>query len=111
MIQADISDPYYNQKMKIIYALYAVMDPELGINIMDMGLVYDIEFNEEAKEINIIMTLSTPACPVGGAIVDQVGIAVEKEYPDYRTDVALVWDPPWGFDHISDAGREALGYN
>lgn len=104
-----ITDPYYALKMKVLQALYCVKDPELNINIVDLGLVYHIDVNEDESLISIQMTLSTPACPMSNMITNHAIVAVEDALVNYTVKVELVWEPRWNYDHISAEGRVALG--
>lgn len=105
----DITDPHYSLKMKAIQALYGVKDPELNINIVDLGLVYDIYVNEALKQVSVQMTLSTRSCPMGGIITNHARVAIEDELHGYDAEVELVWEPKWNYDNISAEGRAALG--
>lgn len=96
-------------KEKILDLLKYVIDPELMISIIDLGLVYDVRIDESAKKIEIDMTLSTPGCPVGDVIIDDVEQIVKREYNDFEVIVNLVWDPPWSLDKLTPEGRRALG--
>lgn len=90
-------------------SLMYVIDPEVGVNVVDLGLVYGIEVEEPA--IDITMTLTTPGCPLHDTIEAAIQRVVETRHPsisDIRTH--LVWEPAWNTDMISDAGREALGW-
>ena len=107
----DITDPQYEVKMKALQALYGVKDPELDINIIDLGLVYDINVNSKLNTIEIVMTLSTPSCPLGGLITGHVKIAVEEVTTDYSVSTRLVWDPLWNYSMLTSEGKEALGLN
>ncbi len=108
MLKIAITDEHYDLKTTVLNALYAVTDPELGINIIDLGLVYGMTI--EANSIHIFMTLSTPACPMGGIITAHVRTAVEAALPGYETGVTLVWEPQWNADLISETGKAALGW-
>ena len=88
--------------------LYEVIDPELFINIMDLGLVYGVEFGED-KNIHITMTLSTPHCPLGEAIQEGVKNRILQDFPDFTVDTEIVWEPAWDLDAVSDEGRHLLG--
>ncbi|HHB78782.1 MAG TPA: DUF59 domain-containing protein [Saprospiraceae bacterium] len=88
--------------------LREIMDPELNVNIVDMGLIYDLSVDEAQKKVNIKMTLSTPNCPVGDTIVMSVMEAIMARYPDYEPDVHLVFDPPWNAEMITEAGKAQL---
>lgn len=93
-MELSLHDPFYKEKAAALNALYQVIDPELLINIVDLGLVYDLDFQQEAT-ITVTMTLSTPFCPLGEAITTGVKNALETPFPDKAVDVRLVWDPPW----------------
>ncbi len=85
-----------------------VIDPEVEVNIVDMGLIYKVEYNGETT-INITMTLSTPACPIADAIVLNVEQAIKNKFTDFEVDVTLVFDPPWSPDMVSEEGKVLLG--
>lgn len=90
-------------------ALRAVEDPEAGMNIVDLGLVYLIEVAPDA--IRVDMTMTTAACPMTDMIVDQAREAVAALAPAGTTvDVRLVWDPPWTPDKMSGVAREHFGW-
>ncbi len=88
-------------------ALYEVIDPELMVNIMDLGLVYDIEFKPE-NLILITMTLTTPHCPMGEAIQTGVQNALEAEFPGYTIEINLTFEPAWNYDMVSSEGMQQL---
>jgi metal-sulfur cluster biosynthetic enzyme len=95
----------------ILEALRDVVDPELGINVVDLGLVYGITLDAE-RNVSIDMTLTSAACPLTDVIEDQAREALEGVVNDFR--INWVWLPPWGPDSITDDGREqlrALGFN
>ena len=95
----------------ILEALRDVVDPELGINVVDLGLVYGVTLDAE-RNASIDMTLTSAACPLTDVIEDQAREALEGVVPDFR--INWVWLPPWGPDSITDDGREqlrALGFN
>ena len=92
-------------------ALYDVVDPELGINVVDLGLIYGIAVGED-NVATIDMTLTSAACPLTDVIEDQTRAALTGVVDDFR--INWVWMPPWGPDKITDDGREmlrALGFN
>ena len=92
-------------------AMRDVVDPELGINVVDLGLVYGVSV-DEANNATIDMTLTSAACPLTDVIEDQTRAALEGLVADFR--INWVWMPPWGPDKITDDGREqlrALGFN
>ena len=93
-------------------ALYDVVDPELGINVVDLGLVYDVHLDDATKDVVLDMTLTSAACPLTDVIQDQTNQALEGMVNG--VDINWVWMPPWGPDKITDDGREqlrALGFN
>ena len=92
-------------------AMRDVVDPELGINVVDLGLVYGIDVDESNVAI-IDMTLTSAACPLTDVIEDQTQAALDGLVSDFK--INWVWMPPWGPDKITDDGREqlrALGFN
>ncbi len=91
---------------KIKEVLLTVEDPELGINIVDLGLVYEININ--GKEVHIIMTLTTPACPLAGEIVNDVQEKVKK-LGALDVQVHFVFEPPWSPEKMSERAKLALG--
>ncbi|HLO04805.1 MAG TPA: metal-sulfur cluster assembly factor [Symbiobacteriaceae bacterium] len=90
-------------------ALKGVMDPELGINIVDLGLVYEIVI--EGGEVCVVMTLTTPGCPLSGSLPKAALNAVAVVPGVMGADVVLTFDPPWSPQKISPAGRQVLAGN
>ncbi len=89
-------------------ALEQVVDPELGIDIVNLGLVYDVELDEEGTA-TVTMTLTSMGCPLAGTIVDQVKTAL-RDIPEVKdTEVNIVWNPPWSKDNMSRYAKIALG--
>ena len=82
-------------KDEVMEAIRPVTDPEINISIIDLGLVYDIDFDEGDKQVNVKMTLTSPACPVGPQIMAAVhGKVLELDEVD-NVDIQLIWSPPW----------------
>ena len=106
----EITDRLFQEKTKVLNALYEVVDPELGINIVDMGLVYGISINETNRKVTVEMTLSTRSCPLGGIITGHARAAVEDALEGFEAEVNLVWEPKWNSDRISAAGKLLLGW-
>ncbi len=97
-----------DESARALNALKKVIDPELFVNIIDLGLVYAIDFSEPGK-IAVSMTLSTPHCPLGEAITNGVKNALEDEFPERKTVVTLVWQPVWNFEMMTESGKKELG--
>jgi len=89
--------------------LESVIDPELGINVVDLGLIYDVRI--EPGKISIDMTLTTPGCPLAAMIASQVEESLRQAFEGTEIDVNLVWDPPWTPDRLSDEAKRQLGYD
>ena len=96
-------------QQEIIDELKNVYDPEIRVNIVDLGLIYSVAL-ENGGFAKIIMTLTAPACPVSDQIVADVQNAA-KRHPDVDdVDVELVWDPPWNRDMMSEEAKLMLGF-
>ena len=98
-------------KDSVLEALKDVIDPELGINIVDLGLIYGLKL-EDDDSVTIDMTLTSAACPLTDVIEDQTQTALDGLVTDFR--INWVWMPPWGLEMITDDGRDqlrALGFN
>jgi len=94
-------------EMDIIDKVKTVFDPEIPVNIYDLGLIYDINIDKE-NNINIKMTLTTPNCPVAGSMPEKVGKAVSLIKGISSIKVALVWNPKWTKDMMSEDAKLAL---
>lgn len=105
----NITDHSSFKKMEVVENLRTVLDPELQINVIDMGLIYDIEISDNPDIILINMTLSSSHCPMGEAILHSVKNCLENAYPNDQINVNLVWEPAWTFERISEEGRRLLG--
>jgi metal-sulfur cluster biosynthetic enzyme len=93
----------------ILQALRGVNDPEVGVNIVDLGLIYSTEV--QGDKVRIVMTMTTPACPMHSYLTDEVREAIlTRDEEVERVDVQLVWDPPWSPRMISEEGRRQLGW-
>ena len=93
----------------IVEACRSVYDPEIPVNIFDLGLIYTIDINQE-NEVKIIMTLTAPGCPVAGEMPGWIADAVEPLPGVKQVDVELTWEPPWGMEMMSDEARLELGF-
>ncbi|MGA1837127.1 metal-sulfur cluster assembly factor [Herbiconiux sp. 11R-BC] len=93
-------------------ALKDVMDPELGVNIVDLGLIYDLGWDAEQDALVISMTLTSAGCPLTDVLEEQTAEALDGVVEQFR--INWVWMPPWGPDKITDDGRDmmrALGFS
>lgn len=90
-------------------ACRTVHDPEIPVNIYDLGLVYSIIIEDDGK-VEVDMTLTAPGCPVAGEMPGWLADAIETVPGVQKADVNLVWDPPWGMDMLSDEARLELGF-
>ena len=96
----------------ILEALKDVIDPELGVNIVDLGLIYDLNWDDENDALVVSMTLTSAGCPLTDVIEKELENALDNVVERFR--INWVWMPPWGVDRITDDGREmmsALGFN
>jgi metal-sulfur cluster biosynthetic enzyme len=90
-------------------ALRKVLDPEVGIDIVELGLVYEIETTP--GHVRVDMTMTTPSCPSGPQLRDEAAHAIKMALPEAREiDVRLVWDPPWTPDRMSASAKKRLGW-
>jgi metal-sulfur cluster biosynthetic enzyme len=88
-----------------------VYDPEIMINIVDLGLVYDIQIDEERKAVTIDMTLTSPGCPIGPQIIRNVEHVVREAFPELEdVQVNLVWTPLWSPEMMSEEAKDRLGF-
>ena len=97
-----------NNNIKCTIALAAlqdVMDPEIGLNVVDLGLIYQIDFDEKGKKVYCSMTLTTQFCPMGESITNAVNNALQNIFTDDIIEVDLTFDPPWNHEMISDEGQ------
>ncbi|RUA27209.1 MAG: hypothetical protein DSY76_05440 [Bacteroidetes bacterium] len=101
-------DQLNETEQEILEIIKTVPDPEVNVNIVDLGLIYEVSLDEENKQIHIVMTLSARGCPVGDTILQHVQTVVSNMYPGYYVDVDLVWEPQWTPALITDDGRAQL---
>ena len=98
--------PLYDQ---VVEACRSVYDPEIPVNIFDLGLVYTVEISAE-NSVTIAMTLTAPGCPVAGEMPGWVAAAVEPVAGVRDVNVEMTFDPPWGMEMMSDEARLELGF-
>jgi metal-sulfur cluster biosynthetic enzyme len=90
-------------------ALRTVDDPEVGTNVVDLGLVYGVEVH--GQDVTVRLTMTSPTCPLGDVIVDNASAAIRAAAPGVgKIDIALVWDPPWTPERMSEAARKRFGW-
>ncbi len=108
-IEMEATNPIIQDlREKVIQQLRDCYDPEIPVNIYDMGLVYDVDIQENGF-VSIQMTLTSPACPVAGSLPIEVEERVKSIPGVHSVQVDLVWEPPWTPDMLSDAAKLELG--
>lgn len=98
--------PLYEQ---VVEACRSVYDPEIPVNIYDLGLVYTVDISPE-NEVLVIMSLTAPGCPVAGEMPGWLADAIEPIPGVKQVDVQITWEPPWGMEMMSDEARLELGF-
>ncbi len=96
------------QVAQVYELLHQVIDPEVGVNIVDLGLVYGVRVSE--RVVYVRMTLTTPGCPLGSYIDDEIRRALGRMPDVDDTDLDLVWDPPWDPEMMTDEAKRQLGW-
>lgn len=96
---------------QILHALRMVVDPEIGVNIVDLGLVYKVDIREQ--EIQVDMTMTSPACPLHHLIVAEARTILQRKFKNEvkSVNISLVWDPPWNPEMLSAVARRQLGWS
>lgn len=95
------------ERARAVEALRQVWDPELALDVVSMGLVYELWVTPES--VRVAMTLTTPGCPVSEQLPEEAQAALAEAFPDRDVQVELVWDPPWTPERLSPEALEALG--
>ena len=101
-------DSLNTEEKNILELLKTVMDPEVAVNIVDLGLIYEVHYQEDRKRIHVVTTLSTRGCPLGDTIMRNIEVVIEDKYPGMDIDVELTWEPEWTPDMITEEGRKAI---
>ncbi len=92
-------------------ALRQVIDPEVGMNVVDLGLIYQLDVVAGGSEVTVDMTMTSPACPMGEMIVAEVKTVLREHLPEsVQTEVRLVWNPPWSPELMSEDARKHFGW-
>ncbi len=100
-----------NDKLRSTIALAAleqVKDPEIGLNVVDLGLIYQLDFDTGNRKVYVTMTLTTQFCPMGEAITSAVNRVLQNTFPGMEPLVDLSFDPPWSNERISETGKAFL---
>ena len=98
-----------NIQERVIEVLRTVYDPEIPVNIYDLGLIYRIELNDDATELSVDMTLTAPSCPAADFILEDVRQKLETLSGLTKVDVQLVFEPEWNKDMMSEEAKVELG--
>lgn len=94
---------------QVIEAIKTIYDPEIPVNIYELGLIYELKADEASGKVEVQMTLTSPACPVAGTLPGEVETKIRGVEAVNEVTVELVWDPPWSKDLLSDAAKLTLG--
>ena len=98
-------------KEEVLEALKAVVDPEIMMDIVNLGLIYEVKIDEEKNSIDIDMTLTSPGCPMAPQIMTDTHQTVQRSFPDVDdVEINLVWVPFWNPQMMSEEAREELGF-
>lgn len=106
---SEASSPSEALKSDVIAAIRECYDPEIPVNIYDLGLIYDVQVSETSK-VDLVMTLTSPHCPVAEILPAQVKSRVELVDGVDEVDLELTWDPPWSPENMSEAAKLELGF-
>ena len=106
ILPSSTEHPLYND---VVAACQSVFDPEIPVNIYDLGLVYTIKISEDGF-VTVLMTLTAPGCPVAGEMPGWVSDAISPLEGVREVSVELIWEPQWGMDMMSDEARLELGF-
>lgn len=94
---------------QVVEAIKTIYDPEIPVNIYELGLIYELRADEATGKVEVEMTLTSPACPVAGTLPGEVETKIRELEAVTEVTVELVWDPPWSKDLLSDAAKLTLG--
>jgi FeS assembly SUF system protein len=100
--------PHAEQERLMTENLKQIYDPEIPMNIVDLGLIYGFEWKE--NDVTLKMTLTAPGCPVAGILAEEVKTAIEKVPNVHSAKVDMIWDPPWSPERMSDFAKRQFGY-
>ncbi|MGI0072085.1 MAG: metal-sulfur cluster assembly factor [Thermoplasmata archaeon] len=100
--------PYSDRERLITESLKQIYDPEIPMNIVDLGLIYGFEWSGD--DLTLKMTLTAPGCPVAGILAEEIKTAIEKVPNVKSAKVDMIWDPPWSPERMSDFAKRQFGY-
>ena len=103
--RTDVIDVH--ERRRVVELLRRILDPELGVNIVDLGLIYGIRIDED--EVRVEMTMTTPACPLASYLRDNIRSVLQNHAPEKTVTVDVIWEPPWAPSHMSEAAYLLLG--
>ncbi len=107
-VAAAPTGPYSERERLITENLKQIYDPEIPMNIVDLGLIYGFEW--QGDDVTLKMTLTAPGCPVAGILAEEVKNAIEKVPAIHGAKVDLIWDPPWTPERMSEFAKRQFGY-
>ena len=107
-ILCDLDKPQSLEE-RVVDVLRTVFDPEIPVNVYDLGLIYEVNTDEEKGSVHVQMTLTSPACPVAGTLPGDVELRIKQLEEVNEAEVELVWDPPWDKDRLCEAAKLQLG--
>jgi metal-sulfur cluster biosynthetic enzyme len=105
---ATAGGPYAERERLITENLKQIYDPEIPMNIVDLGLIYSFEW--AGDDVTLKMTLTAPGCPVAGILAEEVKTAIEKVPHVKSAKVEMIWDPPWSPERMSEFAKRQFGY-
>ncbi len=100
--------PYAERERLITENLKQIYDPEIPMNIVDLGLIYGFDWTGD--DVTLKMTLTAPGCPVAGILAEEVKTAIEKVPNVHSAKVDMIWDPPWSPERMSEFAKRQFGY-
>ena len=96
---------------EILTALKQVFDPEIGVNVVDLGLIRGLDLDETGRRVHVDLTLTSPGCPMGPQMIRDIRAELARLPGIDQVDVDVVWTPPWQPSMMSDAAKDELGYD
>lgn len=94
--------------MEVYEELKAVIDPELFVNIVDLGLIYGLELSKDPFKVDINLTLTSRGCPMGDTIMQDIRETLKRCFPGVEVNIELVWEPAWCMDFVTEEGKMEL---